>query len=378
MGKDIRIGVIGVGAIGPSHVFSIKQVAGCRLSAVCDIRPEAAKKLADENVVAHFGSVKAMLEADAVDAVTISTPSGFHLDAALEAIAGGKHVLVEKPLEITTARIDQIIEAREKHGVVVGCIHQSRFTPLVRRLKGLLDGGLLGDIYSGSAYIKRYRTQAYYDSGGWRGTWKVDGGGCLMNQGIHDVDLFRWFMGPVDEVIAMAETVGRKVEVETLALGLIKFHSGARGVIEGTTLAYPDLPTYLEIFGSRGTLTFSANRLMRMDLIDPSPEEQAAREDLLALTRAYDEKRAREYKPVAAGTAIHSLDMGHTPVIADFVAAIREGREPFVSAGEARNAVELIAAIYESGRNGSRPVRLGKGNNAKNAKDRAACGVQSA
>lgn len=361
MDRDIRIGVIGVGAIGPSHVFSIKQVAGCRLSAVCDIRPEAAKKLADENGVAHFGSVGAMLEADAVDAVTISTPSGFHLNAALEAIAGGKHILVEKPLEITTERIDQIAAAKEKHGVVAGCIHQSRFTPLVRKLKPLFDRGLLGDIYSGSAYIKRYRTQAYYDSSGWRGTWKVDGGGCLMNQGIHDVDLFRWFMGPVDSVIAITESPGRTIEVETLALGLIAFHSGARGVIEGTTLAYPDLPTYLEIFGSRGTLSFSANRLMRMDLIDPTPEEQTAREELLALTRAYDEARAREDKPVAPGTAIHSLDMGHTPVIADFVEAIRTGREPFVSVGEARNAVELITAIYESGQNGSKPVRLGKG-----------------
>lgn len=357
MSHKIRIGVIGVGAIGPSHVFSIHQVEGCELSAICDIRPEAAKKLADEHGVAHFGRIQDMLDADVVDAVTISTPSGFHLDAALEAIEGGKHVLVEKPLEITTERIDKIIAAKKKHGVTVGCVHQSRFTPVVQKLKGLFENGLLGTIYSGSVYIKRYRTQDYYDSGGWRGTWKVDGGGCLMNQGIHDVDLFRWFMGPVEEVIAMTSSVGRRVEVETLALGLVKFKSGARGVVEGSTLAYPELPTYLEIFGSRGTVTFSARRLMRMELIDPTEEEMAARDALLEMTQLHEQKMASRAK-VSAGTAVPSLDMGHTPVIADFVDAIQTGREPFVSVHEARNAVALITAIYESGKNNSKPVRL--------------------
>ncbi|MDA0747637.1 MAG: Gfo/Idh/MocA family oxidoreductase [bacterium] len=356
--KQIRIGVIGVGAIGPSHVFSIKQVDGCQLGAVCDIRPEAAKKLADENGVPHFGSVKDMLAADVIDAVTISTPSGFHLDAALESVEGGKHALVEKPLEITTDRIDQIITAKEKQGVTVGCVHQSRFRPVVLKLKKLFENGLLGDIYSGSVYIKRYRTQEYYDSGGWRGTWKVDGGGCLMNQGIHDVDLFRWFLGDVEQVIAMTDNVGRNVEVETLALALVKFASGAKGVVEGSTVAYPELPTYLEIFGSRGTVTFSANKLMRMDIIDPTDEETAARDELLALTKTHEEERARNAKKSVAGTAVPSLDMGHTPVITDFVEAIQAGREPFVSVHEARNAVELITAIYESGRNNSKPVRL--------------------
>jgi predicted dehydrogenase len=313
--------------------------------------------LADENGVAHFGRIQDMLDADVVDAVTISTPSGFHLEAALAAIEGGKHVLVEKPLEITTERIDQIDAAQKKHGVTVGCVHQSRFTPVVQKLKGLFEKGLLGQIYSGSVYIKRYRTQDYYNSGGWRGTWKVDGGGCLMNQGIHDVDLFRWFMGPVEEVIAIIESTGRNVEVETLALGLVKFKNGARGVVEGSTLAYPELPTYLEIFGSRGTVTFSARKLMRLDLIDPTPEEGAAREDLLEITRVHDQTQAQKAK-VAAGTAVPSLDMGHTPVIADFVAAIQTGREPLVSVSEARNAVELITAIYESGKHNSKPVRL--------------------
>ena len=354
----VRIGVIGVGAIGPSHVYSIQRTEGCALAAICDLRADAAARIAGENGVPYFTSVKDMVQGDTVDAVTISTPSGFHLDTALEAIEAGKHVLSEKPLEITTERIDRIIAAADRKRVKLGGVFQCRFSPVVRRLKKLVDGGLLGEIYAGSVYMKRFRTQAYYDSAGWRGTWKVDGGGCLMNQGIHYVDLFLWFMGEAQEVIAITETVGRKVEVETLALSLVKFASGARGVVEGTTLAYPEIPSYLEIFGSRGTLSFNSEKVLRMDLIDPTPAEASERDALFALRAELEAKKAGEKKTVAAGTAVPSLDMGHGPVIADFVEAIRTDRAPFVNGPEARRAVDLITAIYESGRNGSRPVQI--------------------
>ena len=179
-----------------------------------------------------------------------------------------------------------------------------------------------------------------------------------MNQGIHMVDLLLWFMGEAEKVVAMIDSVGRKVEVETLALGLVRFASGARGVIEGTTLAYPELPQYLEIFGSRGTLTFSSGKLMRLDLINPTAEEVAAREELFALSAELEAARAKARAGVKPGTAVPVVDMGHRPVMADFVEAILEDREPQVNGPEARRAVELITGIYESGRNGSRPVRL--------------------
>lgn len=357
-GDPLRIGVIGVGAIGPCHVYAIEQVAGCRLGAVCDIREEAARALAEEKDVPWFTSVEDMLAAGVVDAVTVSTPSGFHLDSVLAAIEHGTHVLVEKPLEITTERIDQIIDAERQGPATVACVYQSRFRPLVRKMKALFDAGLLGDVYSGSVHIKRYRTQDYYDSGGWRGTWKVDGGGCLMNQGIHDVDLFVWFMGDVEEVIAITETYGRDIEVETLALALVKFKRGPRGLLEGTTLAYPEFRPYIEAYGSRGTVAFSHSRLMHMEIVDPTPEEKAAREELMEMTRAFDEAQSKKAK-AAAGTAVPSLDMGHTPVVADFVEAVHTGRKPFVTTHDARKAVALIRAIYDSGRSGSRPVHPG-------------------
>ena len=356
--ESVRMGVIGLGAIGPSHIHAMKETAGCELGAICDVRAEVAAGVAAEQGVPYFGAISDMLAAGVVDAVSICTPSGLHLDAALEVIEAGKHLLVEKPLEITTDRADQIIAAAAARGVKLAAVYQSRHRSTVRRLRGLVDAGMLGEIYSGSAYLKRYRTQEYYDSGGWRGTWQIDGGGCLMNQGIHIIDLFAWFLGEVDEVIAMTDNVGRDVEVETLALSLVKFRSGARGVIEGSTLAYPELPQYLEIYGSRGTLTFDPRKVWRLDLIDPTPEEQAARQELL--TRAESEATAKQNEePPPAGTPIPSVDMGHGPVIADFVEAIRADRPPEVDGAEARRAIEIITAIYESGRRNSAPVRLG-------------------
>ena len=352
------MGVIGMGAIGPSHIHAMGEIRGCKLGAICDVRPDPAAGVAADLGVPYFATIGEMLAADVIDAASICTPSGLHRDAALEVIEGGKHLLVEKPLEITTERADQIIAAAAARGVKLAAVYQSRHRPTVRRLKGLVDAGMLGEIYSGSAYLKRYRTQEYYDSGGWRGTWQMDGGGCLMNQGIHIVDLFTWFLGEVDEVIAETDNVGRQVEVETLALSLVKFRSGARGVIEGSTLAYPELPQYLEIFGSRGTLTFDPRKVWRLDLMDPTPEEETARQELLALAERED--RAREdAEPPTPGTPIPSVDMGHAPVMADFVEAIRADRPPEVDGPEARRAIELITAIYESGRRNSATVRLG-------------------
>lgn len=359
-GNRVRIGVIGAGAIAPSSIFAIGQIADAELAAVCDLAVERAEVLAKENDVPFFGSVEEMLRADVVDAVTICTPSGFHLETALEVIDGGKHLLVEKPMEITVERIDRIVAAAREKGVKLAGVYQSRFRPVARRLKGMVDAGLLGEIYSGSAYIKRYRTQEYYDSGGWRGTWEVDGGGCLMNQGIHVVDLLLWFMGEAKSTIAMVDSVGRQVEVETLAVGLVEFASGAKGVIEGTTLAYPEWPQYLEIFGSRGTVAFSSDKLMQMELIDPTAEEEKAREELLRISGELEQIKEKARAGAAPGTAVPVVDMGHTPVMGDFVEAILEDREPMVNGLESRRAVELITGIYESGKNGSRKVDLGR------------------
>ncbi len=355
--ETVRYGVIGLGAIGPSHIFAIKNTKNAELGAICDIDKERAEKAAEAEGVPAFTSVKEMAASGTIDAVTICTPSGYHIDPALEAIEGGMHVLVEKPLEITFERIDTILSKAEEREIKLGAVFQSRFNPTVMTLKRLIDNGLLGKIYSGSAYIKRYRSQEYYDSGGWRGTWEVDGGGCLMNQGIHFIDLYQWFLGKPHKVIGITRTVGRNVEVETLALAMVEFENGCAGVIEGTTLAYPEYPMRMEIFGSRGTVSFTNKKLLRMDLVEPTEEEERAREDLLKAALEYDrsaDKKSRESaKP---GTAVPVVDMGHTPVVEDFTRAVLEDSEPLVNGPEARKAVELILSIYESGKKHGLPV----------------------
>ena len=356
MTDDIRMGIIGPGVIAPSHAFAIDKAQGARLAAVCGRRPESATELADQYGAESGTDIAALLEA--VDAVTLCTPSGIHLDIALEVIAAGKHLLIEKPLETTPERIDQIVTAARQQGIVLAGVFQSRFAPVARRLKSLVAAGMLGEIYSGSAYIKRYRPQSYYDSGGWRGTWTLDGGGCLMNQGIHLTDLLLWFMGEPESVIGSADTRGRDVEVETMAMGLIRYHSGARGVIEATTLAYPELPEYVEIIGARGTLIFNGNMLQRLDLIDPAPEEETAKEELLQVSAELAAKRKRIIASAPPGAAVPTVDMGHTPVVVDFVEAIRDSRPPLVDGAESRRAVALITALYESSRNDSQPVAL--------------------
>ena len=355
----IRFGVVGIGAIGPSHAFAIDKAKGTELAALCSRRPDGAATLAKEYEVPYCATVEELLEQD-IDAVALCTPSGLHLDIALQVIDAGKHLLVEKPLEISTERIDRIVAAAEKKGVKLAGVFQSRFKPVVQQLKILMDNGLLGKIYGGSAYIKRYRTQDYYDSGGWRGTWEIDGGGCLMNQGIHEVDLLTWFMGDVAEVIGVTETCGRQVEVETLALALVKYANGARGVLEASTVTYPDPSPYIEIFGARGTLAFSNSRVLRMELVDPTAEEERARQDLLEQRRQLEEKEAQKNKDIPPGTPVGSVDMGHMPAFEDFVRAIRQDREPLVNGPEARRSVELVTAVYESSKNGSAPIRLGE------------------
>lgn len=359
MSNDVvRFGVVGVGAIGPSHVYAINNTEGARLGAVCDLREEAAAKLAGENGVPHFTNIDDMLNSGLVDAVSICIPSGLHLDAVLKSIAAGKHVLCEKPLEITTDRIDEIIAAGRKKGVKVACSLQCRFTPLSKKLKKLIDGGLLGEIYSGSAYSKWYRDQAYYDSANWRGTWKIDGGGCLMNQGIHIVDLFLWFMGDADSVVAFTETKGRNVEVETLALAMVKFANGSRGSIESTTLSYPGSPRYIEMIGSRGTIAFGPDKLISLDLIDATPEETAFKEQVLAEQAEAEKAENARTDSASAGTAIPDVNMGHQPIFEDFVKAIQKDSEPWINGEEARKAVSLINGVYESGRNENRLVKL--------------------
>ncbi len=346
---SIGIGVVGCGMIANFHARAIKDAPGAELVACTSSRREKAQAFAEEHGGTAADSLQAMLADPQVDAITICTPSGLHLEPALAAAAAGKHVFVEKPLEITVERCDEIIEACKQANVRLGVAFQSRFYESSQVIKAAVDQGRFGVVTLADAYIKWYRSQEYYDSGAWRGTWKLDGGGALMNQAIHTVDLLAWIMGPVTEVSALAGTLAHeRIEVEDVAVATVRFASGALGVIEATTASFPGSLKRIEITGSRGSATLEEEDIKVWDFADALADDQRIRDELGAKTKT----GGGASDPAAIG------HHGHTMLFSDFVKAIQAGSEPAVCGREGRRSVEIICAIYESAKTGL-PVRIG-------------------
>jgi predicted dehydrogenase len=286
-----------------------------------------------------------MIERDDVDAVSLCVPSGMRADIAEACAAAGKHILAEKPLEVTSERIDRIIAAVDKARVKLGCVFQYRFADGPRRVYDAIHQGRFGKLVLGDAYIKWYRSQEYYDSGAWRGTRKLDGGGCLMNQGIHQIDLLLWFFGAVKTVQAQTALVAHKgIEVEDLACAMLTFQNGAMGVVEGSTAIWPGHPARIEVHGTEGSTVLEDGELVAWKFRDERPEDGGILEGI------------DRGSTLGSGSSdpIKSLKHeGHRRQIADFIDAIRRDRAPAIDGREGRRAVELIEAIYEAARGGS-------------------------
>src|SRR5215472_8205174 len=266
-------GIVGCGVIAPMHARAIAELPNARLVAVADTVAERAERRGRELGVPHTAGVDALLARPDVDVVCVCAPSGLHAEVGVRAAAAGKHVVVEKPIDVTLEAADRLIAACHDHGVVLTVISQHRFGPAVQRLRGLIDGGRLGRLVAGDAIVKWYRSQEYYDSGDWRGTWSLDGGGSLMNQGVHYTDLLQWMMGPVERVFARTATaVHERIEVEDIAIAVLQFAGGAVGVLQASTAAYPGLPERLEVTGTGGTVVVEAGRLRACELKDEKGE----------------------------------------------------------------------------------------------------------
>jgi predicted dehydrogenase len=285
-----------------------------------------------------------MLKHPGLHAVSLCVPSGLRADLALKVARAGKHVMSEKPPEITTARVDRILRECDKAGVMLGCIFQYRFAEGAQCIRKAIDQGRFGKLVLGDAYIKWYRSQAYYDSGAWRGTWKLDGGGALMNQGIHQIDLLQWFMGPVKRVYARTATVAHKnIEVEDLATVILEFENGAQGVIEGSTAIWPGHAARVEVHGTQGSAAIEDGKLVFWQFKKPRAEDKK----VAAAMKGESELGTGASDPLK-GLKIE----GHRRQIEDFVRAIRTGRAPAISGSEGRKAIALLEAIYKSARTG--------------------------
>jgi predicted dehydrogenase len=333
-------GIIGAGIIAAVHADAIALLPDARLVAVTDVAAAAAGEFAAARGCAAEPTPDDLLARRDVDVVCVCVPSGLHAEVGIRAAKAGKHLVVEKPVDVTLEAADRLIAAARQAGVALTVMSQHRFDPGVAELKRLIDDGVLGRLVLGEASTKWYRTQAYYDSAPWRGTWAMDGG-ALLNQGIHYVDLLRWCLGPATEVTAVCTTQAHDIEVEDTALAIVRFASGAVGTISATTAAYPGFPQRLEITGTEGTVTVEDGQLVRtalrqaVEASSPSAKPGAAAD------------------PAALDAAVHAAQL------ADLLAAADEGREPAVSGQDGRDALEIVRAVYESSRTG-RPVRLGQ------------------
>ncbi len=340
--RKIGFGIVGLGVIAETHAKALSDAEGCELRGAFDIVPERAEAFGKKHGTRYFTDLDQMLSDPDIDVVSITTPSGLHLEPALAAIEKGKHVLIEKPIEITGERADAISKAAREKGVKVSCLFQSRFHGAARAIKDAIDRGRFGRIVLADAYIKWYRSQEYYDSGAWRGTWKIDGGGALMNQGIHAIDLLQWFAGPVQEVGAFTDTLAHeRIEVEDTGAVVLRFRSGALGVIEGTTGTYPGSLKKIEIRGTEGTAVLEEDSITMWDFRTRLEED--------------DEILARYSSSSSAGGAADPKAIsthGHQMEFEDFAKAIIEDRDPFITAEDAAASVKIINAAYESGRTG--------------------------
>jgi len=333
--------IVGCGMIARFHAQALSEVPGTRLVALVSRNPDNAKKLADSfkltcDIAVDLGAVLARRD---VDIVIVTTPSGAHLEPAVAAANARKHVVVEKPLEITLERCDRIIEACAKNRVQLCTIFPSRFVDANRELKAAVDAGRFGRLTLGETTCKWWRPQSYYDEGGWKGTQALDGGGALMNQAIHNVDLLQWMMGRVTHICGMTATLAHeRIEVEDTAVACLRFANGALGVIEAATSVHPGLPKTIAVHGDKGTAVIEQEDILRWELTPERPEDQKIKERF-------------SQKVGASGGASNPAAISHlyhARQLADFAQSIETGKAPLVDGGEGRKAVEIILGIYES------------------------------
>ncbi len=339
--KSIGCAIVGCGMIARFHARALADVPGTTIKALVSRTQSNAEKLCESlgiscDIYQHLTPV---LQRKDIDIVIVTTPSGAHLEPAVAAAEAGKHVVVEKPLEITAERCARIIEACERNHVQLCTIFPSRFGDANQALKNAVVAGRFGRLTLGETTCKWWRPQSYYDEGGWKGTKALDGGGALMNQAIHNVDLLLWMMGPVRQVMGFTATLAHeRIEVEDTAVACLHFANGALGVIQATTSVYPGLPKTIGIHGDRGTAVIEQDDLLKWEFNPSTADDEVLRARFAAKSGA----SGGSSNPAAIS------HVGHARQLADFVNAIQEGRAPLVDGREGRKAVAVIEAIYRS------------------------------
>jgi UDP-N-acetyl-2-amino-2-deoxyglucuronate dehydrogenase len=347
----LRFGILGCGVIGPHHARALADLSGAELVAVADTGLQRAEKLAGEFGCTSYSTLDEMLSGADLDAVCVCTPSGRHAEHAIAALQAGKHVVIEKPVDVTLAAADRLLAEQRASGKKAAVVSQHRFDAATLAVRDAVGDGRFGRLTLGSAEVRWWRSQEYYDSGGWRGTRELDGGGVLINQAIHSIDLLQWLMGPVVEVAAYSGLLAHeRIEVEDTAVAVLRFEGGAVGTIVATTAAYPGLSARIAVNGDRGSAVIDDDRLVYFHAADAYGGGENQAEEVL-------KRYGGPSTASGAGSDPGSLSMAHRDQLADFVKSVEHDREPSVTVLEGRKPLAIIAAIYESARRG-KSVRI--------------------
>ena len=349
MKKQWRCGVVGMGVIGEWHARVIPRIEGCTLAAVCDVIPgRCEEKLAKLEITGPnvYTDIESMLAREKLDVVHICTPSGNHLEPAVAAMNAGVNVICEKPMEITEQRIDQMIETARQNNVRLAGIFQNRWHAANRAIRDAIEQGRFGTIAYAGCFTPWYRTDQYYRDGGWRGTWRLDGGGAMMNQAIHQVDMLQWFAGPVKQVSAYASSrIHSEIEVEDTLVCALVFESGAYGTIMGSTAMFPGQPVRIEVGGEHGSAVMEAG----LKVFKFRDESDA---DKQTIEQANTSGNTGGMSQVDLGVELHRRNIIH------ILESWERNQDATTAGPEARKAVAIIRAMYESAKQNGAPVHL--------------------
>jgi predicted dehydrogenase len=347
MNESIGFAVIGTGMIAEVHAQAIKDTPEARLAAVWTRSAQGRQQFAAKFGCRAAESLEALVADPEVRGVTIATPTGAHADVAVPFLEAGKAVLCEKPLEVSLEAVDRILAAAQRGGGTLAGVFQMRLQRAARTLKAAVEAGRFGRLTSCSAYIKWWRSDEYYTSSSWKGTYRLDGGGALINQGIHAVDLLQWIAGLPEEVSAFSARLSHTmIEAEDTVAAVLRYGHGGLGVIEASTSTWPGSDVRIEIAGDRGFATLINDRLDRWEFAETLPEDETVRRELSQGTLK-----------VGSGDPRGMGWEGHQMLVADLAQSLIKGRPPMIPGAEARRAVQLVVAVYESARTG-KTVRL--------------------
>ncbi len=357
----LRLGIVGCGVIGRFHSKFAANLDDVTITALVDPMQERAQAIIDDvplDGAQHFGSLADALAADVVDVVAICTPSGTHVDLASDAVAASKHVIIEKPLDVSLAKARAFEELAAQHlEVTIAVISQHRHDYSSLAVDRALKAGRLGRVTSAVANVDWYRTQAYYDSGQWRGTWEMDGGGALMNQGVHTLDLLLWFLGEPVGVFAQTARLGHEgIEVEDVLVATVTFASGALATVHASTTVYPDLGVRLQVHGTDGSAVIEGDKLTFFHARDAEEGSWVADQSTQEVP-TLSERGEKRGTLDPAGSHVSQYGDAHLTQYVDIIEAIREGREPWVSLADGLMALTTARALYLSATLGQ-PIQI--------------------